>query len=656
MRIKWQVLLLAIWAMLLLSCTGLAQPPLVVDDPNYLYATDSEGTWIVSGKSATYNKEQINAPFLQVVLSGTPSRLYADDSGLYVYYENGRSVIERYSKQGKREDHWEIGSEWGLRQMVALENDLALLLYSKNEHSDSREIQYFQLALLSRRNGYLKKIPDNAAVASIAAGKDQQLWTISLSLLGDCEIVGLLNLNTYRYDSSFPLSDYVFSISDGISRNTCYLLKNNGVVELDLENGFQTTVLSSDDLGTHHFGGMLRQGNLLAIADEEHQQIIFANPSKLQAEKKLTLVNCTDAIDKPQLAEAVRLFKKRYPEFDVVLLEIPDEQQLATALMAADPPIDVLQVALPTSWIAAGALMSLSQFPDIEENIAKNYLNVDEITKVGNERYCIPGSLFVGTYRVNEVLLKEAGITLPEILAWEELYHIACEARKDLTGDGLPDIYLLADRFDLPTLLQQLFSLQAQNDLRLDTPEVIALLESYRKMVSEDLIVDISDTNDAQQVSLLFPDNISAFVPQNELHFPLFTVSGQKAYPSYPQGIAISSRTQYPKQAAYLLSCITSREAQSTLSIGYGTVALFSEPRRIAVDKALSNYGPEFASLSEYQIDFTRQIVENAVPTGGEGLTLEAYQQHLSKFLSGIISAEAFATMLQQSYDMVRYE
>ena len=381
------------------------------------------------------------------------------------------------------------------------------------------------------------------------------------------------------------------------------------------------------------------------------------------ADNTLYLVNCTEDLDEGRMAAAVDLFHQRYPGVNIVQRWIDDPRDLTTALMSGDQQIDVIfvQEDMLTSssvhLLKSGATLPLQQFDCIEALPWDAYAFSRGALTVGDSLYGLPFAIEFFPWAVNDLLLEEMGLALPEEgWTWDEFFTLA-DAVDAYNQEHDTEWLLLDDScFILPALFYQYGN--ENNDLWNGTADYnnedfIKLVRQWQSLVSRGLVEDSGMSwMEPREDALL---TICAGMSNQNLgsaHWilPPKLDSGY-SFPLDMTTMQISSNSKHPEMAAWFMACCFSPESLHSEPISFQPL-LMKDWRRYPDSGEPAWDEDEILSEANIELWLTA-LAEGDSLIWYHDLYRDQWREFYPALLDGTLTPEAFAAACQQRADMV---
>lgn len=370
------------------------------------------------------------------------------------------------------------------------------------------------------------------------------------------------------------------------------------------------------------------------------------------AEHVLTVVNCANWNDE-RMRAATAMLEAEHPDVEVQFVDM-DYEQLNTALLAAEPGLDVLYLSNfeAITYVDAGMLVDLNQSPEVMAQL-EHWIPVEGMTTWNGMRFGVQMGTFLHLLSVNESLREY----LPEDLnvdqlSWKELLTAGAEFQGDIDGDGQRDYWLLYDSRRFPTFLYQ-YILSAEDiaSLEFDTPEFRELMELYRACDQCGSIADDGSEESSRGTSAFAVEVVSN--PDTSVHAPLPSLDDGPAAVGSVFAMGVNRASQQQELALELLADYASvdvqRLAENGYDVGYERNYYFSPLKDSSAHELYAELTPsekERLEINKELFSEGRMIWFAREFNGYCGDQVEAY-------LDGEIALDELISNLQQRKQMV---
>ncbi|WP_033344203.1 ABC transporter substrate-binding protein [Catenuloplanes japonicus] len=376
-------------------------------------------------------------------------------------------------------------------------------------------------------------------------------------------------------------------------------------------------------------------------------------------------------------AQVIELFKSKYPNF-TINGEFKDWNgywdSLATTVAANDAP-DIIQMdeMYLASYAERGALLDLGT--------ASNHLKTADIEstaldtgKVDGKQYAIPTGLTAYSFVVNEDLIKQYNVTLPdtETWSWEDLRAVGDQISK---ASGGKVIGVQSWGFDTGSvnvwLRQQGASLYSPDGKVAAPPALLAgywqyLLDLAKAGVSPQPSITIERAaaaldqsgmaTNTTAIGTAWNTQLTSYQAASGQNLRLIKIPGESkvgtpgAYYKPSMYWSISSRSKHPAEAAVFVDfLLNSQEAGDVLLTDRGvpgnkTIRAALAPKLTATDKAAADY------LDAIKVGPAPRVTPNGA-SGIEAILKRHSEEVLFERKTPQAAAESFIKELQTEID-----
>lgn len=226
------------------------------------------------------------------------------------------------------------------------------------------------------------------------------------------------------------------------------------------------------------------------------------------------------------LSNAAREFEKEHPDIKINLIntrDIPYEEyreRLNTELMAGKGPDILCGFGYYTKdYMNKGLFVNMDEMIKKDKEFDSNdyYLSLIDGSRYNGELYALPLTYLFECFVVNEGLLNEKGIEIPEDWTWRDFYHIAEKIRKSFSDrecymlpklvNGWMPLYLMITQ-DIDYYIDR-----EKKIARFDTQEFIDTLKMYEFIEGQGLIhPDIDEASFIESPNRIDTSNILFFL------------------------------------------------------------------------------------------------------------------------------------------------
>ncbi|MDO4356954.1 MAG: extracellular solute-binding protein [Clostridia bacterium] len=349
----------------------------------------------------------------------------------------------------------------------------------------------------------------------------------------------------------------------------------------------------------------------------------------------------TDNVDSdPLLRVAKEHFEQRHPDV-TVQFEPYQMEQMKTALMANEGDLDLIKINMSdlANFVQMGALYDLNGDAEMKQRME---------SWVGNGAFCMNGIRYGVPLRLttdcmleNEALKQYAPQIDWENCTWLEVLEQAEQFETDINGDGIQDVWFMADYLYRPSWIMQYESSAADiRKLSFDTEAFRALAEQYRRCVQAGVLQDLYDWDQNPDGTLYAVDSLYALDGSDFL--PLPSVEGTESVTSYTFALAVSRTTEHYDLAMEFLKDYTSEKVQAqSYEVGYGP------------DSEIYPAYAELTAAEKKQVEVQKAYINRAVPQWRN----QEYDVHraelMEKYLNDEITLDELVSSLQQKLQMV---
>lgn len=388
------------------------------------------------------------------------------------------------------------------------------------------------------------------------------------------------------------------------------------------------------------------------------------------------------------LSNAAREFEKEHPDIKINLIntrDIPYEEyreRLNTELMAGKGPDILCGFGYYTKdYMNKGLFVNMDEMIKKDKEFDSNdyYLSLIDGSRYNGELYALPLTYLFECFVVNEGLLNEKGIEIPEDWTWRDFYHIAEKIRKSFSDrecymlpklvNGWMPLYLMITQ-DIDYYIDR-----EKKIARFDTQEFIDTLKMYEFIEGQGLIhPDIDEASFIESPNRIDTSNILFFLNSGtNIYYGASDWLGEafkngfKILPApkgihtgtmffQGQNIYINKSTKYKDECWEFIKYLLSEEIQKQLA----------ERNDYVINKKADNFGLE--SLREYQskhpgefkhaitddeIGQIRNIINNALNKSRFYDELGAIiEKELISFMDNEKSAEETAKAIQNKVQL----
>lgn len=344
--------------------------------------------------------------------------------------------------------------------------------------------------------------------------------------------------------------------------------------------------------------------------------------------------------DDPVMIAALNRFRQLRPDVSVQF-EPFEEVQLKTALMAGDNYIDLLFVNMYelSSLVEMGALYDLNGDAELRQRMEQ---------WTGNQAFCWKGMRYGVPIRLDtnclipNEKLSEFFLDIDwQNCTWLDFLDRAEQFLTDTNGDGIQDVWLLADTIYGPEWLSQYAAtFDDIKDVNFDTETFRALAERYKRCYEKGALIN---WNDAMQQPDTVVYCIGRLTDLDRMDYvPQPSIAGESEVPAYTYSLTLSKSTAQYDLAMDFLKCFTSDEVQSQSPfIG------------LAADTSIY---PEYARLQtplKQQVETQKAFVNRGVAQWLKGDYNIFQAEQFKKYMNGQISLDELVRTLQQKLQMV---
>ncbi len=578
------------------------------------------------------------------VFTGEINNFCTDSGSAYLLEtKNGVQRILRITADGTAAETWPLPEGMAADDLAVCPDCFYLVIPCEDQRINKEMIQMFgqnrSLFRMDRATGECIRVPDsdwfqNIRISEITSNDD---YVFAYSDVED-------NLFMLKAADAVPVSSVMCtegSCFSAGSEDTVYCLINGQkLTRYDMQSSYVTNVTTVEPA----YGIAVRDGLLYSF--DVNTKCISRAPLPDTGSDQLVI--CMDAGSTPRFAKAVEMFNAKYPDTTVVINGTGDSRILANSLMSGEDLYDLIMVwehgAICTKQMAkVGAIDDLSAYPGITANLEK-WLDISSVICMDDFLMGVPMDILPYMFLVNEDLLAESGLTLPEgRWSWDDFFAMA----QKLLDEG-STVCLLSD-YPYPYLCKQYDdnNIDIMNGVaEYDTELYRSLIEKWKYYVDNGIIC----SDHSKPAIFTFTEASYQLLGDNTFLLPPITDDSAK-YPVSTYTYVMNTNSSRKEKAAYFLECYISEEALNTTPYFYSNKLLAGRPEHLT-DPDLAASLP-FALTTEEEDDLWNYIMENAtMDFFYSDLQREMVNDLFPAYMNGDISLDQYIFTLSQKADM----
>lgn len=621
-----------------------------------LFEVNEKGLWVADSNSLSLFVDTSSvSPYFEIEFENI-STIAADEKYVYILSESeSKQIITRVNAEGTVEQTWEVPEDITIQKMDVGTDKFVFLIPYEYESTNHEMIHIY-----GGTTALLIMDMNTSAVS---------LWS---SEEGSSEFIHDFTVNgNWLYVYAIDLQELsCFSMSDSarISNMNCapmaFLHTDDqgvcyGVSETEepalyrLNVNANENVRIRDVVGT--FGCRVANGSMYSylVSDKKIEIVELIT----QADKKLTVAFPSGLSDSPRMVKAQQLFHEKYPDYQVVYVDIPDSRILATSLLSGEALYDVLMVweggAICSKTMAqAGAIVNLNDCPDIIEQLDK-WLDIREVVSEEDFLYAIPYDMTPCLIWVNQTAMEQMGFSAPDhIWTWEEFFDMA-----EAIANSGTDYCLLQDyTLMLPVLQYSSNEINMRSkQANFDTEAYRYLMENWKRYVETGIIC-----TDGSKEPLMIADWVGYVQLMDETYVVPPIYRPDTRVPVQTNAMVMNVNSDAKEAAAWFMACVISEEAvKSENYVYYGRYLDSAAPHLVgATAEELGLYPGEEVLLASAENDALWEFaLENGMQYFFEGALMREHDNHLyPAYMNGDLSLDQYIFAYQQAADMFMEE
>ena len=540
----------------------------------FQYAVCDDGIWIRVDDQISLNHEKKDSTSSFIMKN--VAHMSASDDSLYLHVKDDISqAIRRVDDSGRTLAEWIIPEEISL-YLFDVTIDGIIMLSKSDETAQLTHDWPGRNASL-----YFLRFDDGSVAKMHFVGMENQgvdVFAISGSTLCVQNLLdgklSVIDLADNHVIAEFA-TQYEHMIIDDLKKAVYGLVEDVGtfIERLEFESGSRKVIhYVGDEL---HYAGLRGNAENLYVEDYENGRLIVVPipPRETSESIDLTIIGVFDPPSSSRLHKAIEMFHMVYPDVDIMFRDVMDDVAFATSLMSGDPQIDIVSVqeygALNAkAMLKAGVLVDFNDYPDITGNL-NELIDQDSIFVDHGIRFGVPYMVMPYAWKVNEVLLSEMGISLPDMdWTWDDFFELSDQVYMQNQANDR-SYYVLSDSVYPHILLQ--YEMNAIDLLGgradFDTADFRSLMERWkiadeRKLLALDidhffLEEDVRAPSLFQVVNLFYAEmgeNIYVAPPKLYNH---------TLYPTRTVTLVVNKYSQNIDMATHFLACYLSSDAVS---------------------------------------------------------------------------------------------
>lgn len=492
MKKRWIALVLAL-LMVCSLCTGMAAAgyrTVLEREGFYFFAIDGNDVWFEQEKELWLSK------------GGTDPRLIGEyghitalaargGMGYISYIKDNEVYVTQISRDGELVQEWIVAADY-VQAMCAAEGALALITGDMET----------ELLLLDTKTGAMQVAEDVLNPLALCTGADGKSIIASSILSSSFWKVDPATMQAQEIGAPDAFPNAVYETEDGVLR----IAQNQpGFVKIyEYTPGGETVEMGEVSTGESSVYGVgLAAEHLFVQADGKLLRYNLKDFEQQAPERTLRI-----AFDMPsgdmRFQQALRLFREKYPDVQIKP-ETVKEEDLVLSLMSGEAEYDIFYMDSQTTdpFEKAGLFADMSEYPQIVSAM-ESWIDMPGILYDENGKFIrVPDSVQVDSGFTlpklhNYDLLIESGIEIPSgPIDYDTFRDLCAQARKQgfycyATDNRLQEAY---------GIYCALYTDPMNGVLDFDTPEFRRIMEFWKQMQDEDLVLVYDLTGQSRDVT-----------------------------------------------------------------------------------------------------------------------------------------------------------
>ncbi len=290
--------------------------------------------------------------------------------------------------------------------------------------------------------------------------------------------------------------------------------------------------------------------------------------------KNITILSHTSSLERnPKIEKAVEIFNKSNENITVNFQShnaMDYYDSLIVKFMSNAKDFDIFCLDNDDSYyfIRNKVMLDLGIYSSVTDKFNNMFDGIKQNHVINNELIGVPLNINLQAWLVNEQLREILDIDCPvSTWTWDDFYDLACEAQKDLNGDGSPDTYALSYSRRFPPFVDQFISYNIDlinSKASFDKDPLIHLLNLWKSMASKNLVLEIGfSEKTSKQDNILFTTESISLMEGNKTIVRPPIIERQEVYPVSINNFCINKNSLNKELSAEFLATFLSHEVQA---------------------------------------------------------------------------------------------